>query len=119
MSRRGNCHHKAVAESLPNRFEPERISRRTCRSREEARRSVFERQQELMAEGAQETRGKSNLAERHVVASVGEAGAGGLSTLARQAIADGARRVLVSAAGLWEIATRHRLGQARRGGGLA
>jgi PIN domain nuclease of toxin-antitoxin system len=34
-----------------------------------------------------------------------------LSAPAREAIADGARRVLVSAASLWEIATKHRLGK--------
>ena len=34
-----------------------------------------------------------------------------LSVPARAAIADGARRVLVSAASLWEIATKHRLGK--------
>ena len=34
-----------------------------------------------------------------------------LSVPAREAIADGARNVLVSAASLWEIATKHRLGK--------
>jgi PIN domain nuclease of toxin-antitoxin system len=34
-----------------------------------------------------------------------------LSAPAREAIADGARRVLVSAASLWEIATKNRLGK--------
>ena len=34
-----------------------------------------------------------------------------LTAPARDAIADGARRVLVSAASLWEIATKHRLGK--------
>lgn len=34
-----------------------------------------------------------------------------LSVPAREAISDGARRVLVSAASLWEIATKHRLGK--------
>ena len=34
-----------------------------------------------------------------------------LSRPAREAIGDGARRVLVSAASLWEIATKHRLGK--------
>jgi putative transposase len=42
MSRRGNCHDNAVAESFFNLLKRERIRRRTCRTREEARRDVFD-----------------------------------------------------------------------------
>jgi len=42
MSRRGNCHDNAVAESFFNLLKRERIRRRTYRSREEARRDVFD-----------------------------------------------------------------------------
>lgn len=42
MSRRGNCHDNAVAESFFNLLKRERIRRRTYRTREEARRDVFE-----------------------------------------------------------------------------
>jgi len=41
MSRRGNCHDNAVAESFFNLLKRERIRRRTCRTREEARQDVF------------------------------------------------------------------------------
>ncbi len=85
MSRRGNCHDNAVAESFFNLLERKRIRRRTYRSREEARRDVFdyiemfcnpkrkharngmlspvefERQQKLRAEGVWKTRGYSFL----------------------------------------------------------
>ncbi|MPQ96196.1 IS3 family transposase [Thioclava sp. JE_KL1] len=42
MSRRGNCHDNAVAESFFNLLKRERIRRRTYRTREEARRDVFD-----------------------------------------------------------------------------
>lgn len=42
MSRRGNCHDNAVAESFFNLLKRERIGRRTYRSRDEARRDVFD-----------------------------------------------------------------------------
>ena len=42
MSRRGNCHDNAVAESFFNLLKRERIRRRIYRTREEARRDVFE-----------------------------------------------------------------------------
>ena len=41
MSRRGNCHDNVVAESFFNLLKRERIRRRTCKTREEARRDVF------------------------------------------------------------------------------
>jgi putative transposase len=42
MSRRGNCHDNAVAESFFNLLKRERIRRRTYQTREEARREVFD-----------------------------------------------------------------------------
>lgn len=42
MSRRGNCHDNAVAESFFNLLKRERIQRRTCKTREEARQDVFD-----------------------------------------------------------------------------
>jgi len=42
MSRRGNCHDNAVAESFFNLLKRERIRRRIYKSREEARRDVFD-----------------------------------------------------------------------------
>jgi putative transposase len=42
MSRRGNCHDNAVAESFFNLLKRERIRRRIYRTREEARRDVFD-----------------------------------------------------------------------------
>ena len=42
MSRRGNCHDNAVAESFVNLLKRERIRRRTYRTREEAQRDVFD-----------------------------------------------------------------------------
>ncbi len=42
MSRRGNCHDDAVAESFFNLLKRERIRRRTCRTRDEARQDVFD-----------------------------------------------------------------------------
>ena len=42
MSRRGNCHDNAVAESFFNLLKRERIRRRTYRTRAEARRDVFD-----------------------------------------------------------------------------
>ena len=83
MSRRGNCHDNAVAESFFNLLKRERIRRRTYKTREEARQDVFdyiemfynpvrkhvrngmlspvefERQQALMAQGVQKSRGYS------------------------------------------------------------
>jgi len=41
MSRRGNCHDNAVAESFFNLLKRERIQRRTYKTREDARRDVF------------------------------------------------------------------------------
>jgi putative transposase len=41
MSRRGNCHDNAVAESFFQLLKRERIKRQTYRNREEARRDVF------------------------------------------------------------------------------
>lgn len=41
-SRRGNCHDNAVAESFFNLLKRERIRRRTCRTREEARQDAFD-----------------------------------------------------------------------------
>lgn len=42
MSRRGNCHDDAVAESVFNLLTRERIRRQTYRKREEARLDVFD-----------------------------------------------------------------------------
>ena len=42
MSRRGNCHDNAVAESFFNLLKRERIRRRTYKTRVEARRDVFD-----------------------------------------------------------------------------
>lgn len=42
MSRRGNCHDNAVAESLFNLLKRERIRRRTYKTRVEARQDVFD-----------------------------------------------------------------------------
>jgi putative transposase len=42
MSRRGNCHDNAVAESLFNLLKRERIRRRTYKTRAEARGDVFD-----------------------------------------------------------------------------
>jgi putative transposase len=42
MSRRGNCHDNAVAESFFNLLKRERIRRQTYKTREEARREVFD-----------------------------------------------------------------------------
>ncbi len=41
MSRRGNCHDNAVAESFFQLLKRERIKRKTYRAREEARQDVF------------------------------------------------------------------------------
>ena len=42
MSRRGNCHDNAVAESFFNLLKRERIRRRTYKTHEEARQDVFD-----------------------------------------------------------------------------
>jgi len=42
MSRRGNCHDNAVAESFFNLLKRERIRRRTYKTRDDARQEVFE-----------------------------------------------------------------------------
>lgn len=42
MSRRGNCHDNAVAESFFQLLKREKIRRRIYRTREQARRDVFE-----------------------------------------------------------------------------
>ncbi len=42
MSRRGNCHDNAVAESFFNLLKRERIRRRTYRTRDDARQDVFD-----------------------------------------------------------------------------
>lgn len=42
MSRRGNCHDNAVAESFFNLLKRERIRRRTYKTRIEARQDVFD-----------------------------------------------------------------------------
>ena len=42
MSRRGNCHDNAVAESFFNLLKRERIRRRTYKTREDARSDVFD-----------------------------------------------------------------------------
>ena len=42
MSRRGNCHDNAVAESCFNLLKRERIRRKVYRTRDEARRDVFD-----------------------------------------------------------------------------
>ena len=42
MSRRGNCHDNAVAESFFSSLKRERIRRRTYKTREEARQDVFD-----------------------------------------------------------------------------
>jgi hypothetical protein len=83
MSRRGNCHDNAVAESFFNLLKRERIRRRTYKTRVEARQDVFdyiemfynpkrkhvrngmlspvefERQQKMSTEGVQKTQGCS------------------------------------------------------------
>ncbi len=42
MSRRGNCHDNAVAESFFQLLKRERVKRRTYATREEARRDIFD-----------------------------------------------------------------------------
>lgn len=42
MSRRGNCHDNAVAESFFNLIKRERIRRRTYKTREQARQDIFD-----------------------------------------------------------------------------
>ena len=42
MRRRGNCHDNAMADSFFQLLKRERIRRRTCLDREEARRDVFD-----------------------------------------------------------------------------
>ena len=42
MSRRGNCHDNAVAESFFNLLKRERIRRRTYKTRADARQDVFD-----------------------------------------------------------------------------
>lgn len=42
MSRRGNCHDNAVAESFFNLLKRERIRRRTYRTQDEARQDMFD-----------------------------------------------------------------------------
>ncbi|BCH67005.1 hypothetical protein RvVAT039_42210 [Agrobacterium vitis] len=42
MSRRGDCHDNAVAESLFNLLKRERIRRKVYRSRDEARKDMFD-----------------------------------------------------------------------------
>lgn len=42
MSRRGNCHENAVAESFFQRLKRERIRRRTYLTRDAARQDVFD-----------------------------------------------------------------------------
>lgn len=42
MSRRGNCHDNAVAESFFNLLKRERIRRRSYKTREQARQDVFD-----------------------------------------------------------------------------
>ena len=42
MSRRGNCHDNAVAESFFNLLNRERVRRKTDRTRAEARQDVFD-----------------------------------------------------------------------------
>ena len=42
MSRRGNCHDNAVAESFFNLIKRERIRRQTYKTRAEARQDVFD-----------------------------------------------------------------------------
>jgi len=42
MSRRGNCHDNAVAESFFNLLKRERIRRRAYKTRAEARQDVFD-----------------------------------------------------------------------------
>ncbi|VAW00799.1 Mobile element protein [hydrothermal vent metagenome] len=42
MSRRGNCHDNAVAESFFNLLKRERIRRRAYKTRQDARRDVFD-----------------------------------------------------------------------------
>jgi len=88
MSRRGNCHYNAVAESFFSSLKRERIRRRTYKTREEAREDVFdyiemfynpvrkrvrngmlspvefERQQTLKTEGVQKSRGYSPIMSR-------------------------------------------------------
>ena len=85
MSRRGNCHDNAVAESFFNLLKRERIRRRIYRTRDEARQDVFdyiemfynpkrkhvrngmlspvacERQHKIQTEGVYESRGNSVL----------------------------------------------------------
>ncbi len=42
MSRRGNCHDNAVAESFFSSLKRERIRRRTYKTRDEGRQDVFD-----------------------------------------------------------------------------
>ena len=50
MSRRGNCHDNAVAESFFNLLKRERIRRRTYKTRTDARRDVFTHRDVLQSE---------------------------------------------------------------------
>ena len=83
LSRRGNCHDNAVSENFFNLLKRERIRRRTCKTRADARQDVFdyiemfynpkrkhvrnrmlspvefERQQDMKTEGVWNTRGYS------------------------------------------------------------
>jgi len=42
MSRRGNCHDNAVAESFFNLLKRERVRRRLYKTRDEARKDIFD-----------------------------------------------------------------------------
>ncbi|SEJ88024.1 Integrase core domain-containing protein [Sphingobium sp. AP50] len=42
MSRRGNCHGDALAESIFSPLKRERIRRRTCKTRAEVRQDMFD-----------------------------------------------------------------------------
>jgi len=98
MSRRGNCHDNAVAESFFQLLKREEVRRRKYRTRDEARRDVFEyielfynlkrkhtnngmlspvdyenRQRKLEKTGVYETRGTSDTDICRVLASMSEA----------------------------------------------
>lgn len=64
MSRHGNCHDNAVAESFFNLLKRERIRRRVYRSRDEARQDVFDYRSVLQPET--QTRQERDAVSRRV-----------------------------------------------------
>ena len=114
MSRRGNCWDNAVVESFFNLLKPERVRRKKHKTREDARRDVFdyieffynpqckhvgsgmltpiasEQQQKLKLQGVWETRGYSLSATgfplHHRLSAFGEVGLDRTSETATEAV---------------------------------